>query len=175
MIDRNTSYKVLLISLAVNLLFIGALLGEWVSGARRPPPPMQWATADLDEATRAGLRKILEEQRPLAQALRHDLRGIDQRLMTLISASALDSEALNGTLSDLLRTNGEYQALLHTSLESALPTLAPPQRVAVVRRLLHSNYGPPHRHKPGPARPQKPIPGGDGFSPVTEERQRPPT
>ena len=173
MSERSVSHPVLLFSLAINLLLIGALAGEWASGARRPPPPMQWATNDLDEATRARVRQILEEQRPAAQTLRHDLRAIDQRLMAAIRASDLDREALNETLSDLRRTNGEYQALLHASLESVLPTLTPPQRVDVVRRLLRGHSGPPHRHKPGPGRPPKPRRDGEGFPPVPEE-QRPP-
>ena len=173
MSERSVSHPLLLFSLAINLLLIGALAGEWASGARRPPPPMQWATNDLDEATRARVRQILEEQRPAAQTLRHDIRAIDQRLMAVIRASNLDPEALNATLSDLRRTNGEYQALLHASLESVLPTLTPPQRVDVVRRLLRGHSGPPHRHKPGPGRPPKPRRDGEGFPPVPEE-QRPP-
>ena len=165
MSERSVSYPVLLCSVAINLLLIGAIAGEWVSGARRPPPPMQWATNDLDEATRARVRQILEEQRPAAQTLRYDLRAIDQRLMAVIRASTLDPEALNETLSDLRRTTGEYQALLHASLESVLPTLTPPQRVDVVRHLRRGHSGPPHRHKPGP--------GSKGWPPVPEE-QRPP-
>ena len=172
MSERSVSYLVLLCSVAINLLLIGAFAGEWVSGARRPPPPMQWATNDLDEATRARVRQILEERRPAAQTLRHDLRAIDQRLMAVIRASTLDPEALKETLSDLRRTNGEYQALLHASLESVLPTLTPPQRVDVVRRLLRGHSGPPHRHKPGPGRPPKPGPDGKRLPPVPEE-QRP--
>ena len=172
MSERSVSYPVLLFSLAINLLLIGAIAGEWVSGARRPPPPMQWATNDLDEATRARVRQILEEQRPAAQTLRHDLSAIDQRLMAVIRASTLDSEALNETLSDLRRTNGEYQALLHASLESVLPTLTPPQRVDVVRRLLRGHSGPPHRHNPGPGRPPKPGHDCKGLPPVPEA-QRP--
>ena len=173
MSERSVSYLVLLCSVAINLLLIGAIAGEWVSGARRPPPPMQWAANDLDEATRARVRQILEEQRPAAQTLRHDLRAIDQRLMAVIRASTLDPEALNATLSDLRRTNGEYQALLHGSLESVLPTLTPPQRVDVVRRLLRGHSGPPHRHKPGPGRPPKLGPYGKGLPPVTEEKHPP--
>ena len=173
MSERSVSHPLLLFSLAINLLLIGALAGEWVISARRPPPPMQWATNDLDEATRARVRQILEEQRPAAQTLRHDLRAIDQRLMAAIRASDLDREALNETLSDLRRTNGEYQALLHASLESVLPTLTPPQRVDVVRRLLRAHSGPPHRHKPGSERPPKPGPNGNGF-PSAPGEQRPP-
>jgi len=173
MSERSVRFPVLFLSVAINLLLVGAIAGEWVSGARRPPPPMQWATTDLDEATRASVRQILEEQRPAAQTLRHDLRLIDQRLMAVIRASTLDPEALNETLSDLRRTNGEYQALLHASLESVLATLTPTQRVAVVRRLLRGHSGPPHRHKPGPGRPPKTGPDGKGFPPAQEE-QRPP-
>ena len=173
MSERSVSYLVLLCSVAINLLLIGAIAGEWVSGVRRPPPPMQWAANDLDEATRARVRQILEEQRPAAQTLRHDLRAIDQRLMAVIRASTLDPEALNATLSDLRRTNGEYQTLLHASLESVLPTLTPPQRVDVVRRLLRGHSGPPHRHKPGPGRPPKLGPDGKGLPPVPEEKHPP--
>ena len=173
MSERSVSYLVLLCSVAINLLLIGAIAGEWVSGARRPPAPMQWATNDLDEATRARVRQILEEQRPAAQTLRHDLRAIDQRLMAVIRASTLDPEALKETLSDLRRTNGEYQALLHASLESVLPTLTPPQRADVVKRLLRDHSGPPRRHKPGPGRPPKLGTDGKGLPPIPEE-QRPP-
>lgn len=173
MSERSVSYPVLFLSMAINLLLVGAIAGEWVSGARRPPPPMQWATTDLDEATRASVRQILQEQRPAAQTLRYDLRAIDQRLMAVIRASTLDPDALNETLSDLRRTNGEYQALLHASLESVLPTLTPPQRVDVIRRLLRGHSGPPHRHKPGPGRPPEPGPNGKGFPPVPEEQPPP--
>jgi len=93
--------------------------------------------------------------------------------MTVIRASTLDPEALNATLSDLRRTNGEYQTLLHASLESVLPTLTPPQRADVVKRLLRGHSGPPHRHKPGPGRPPKPGPDGKGLPPVPEERRPP--
>lgn len=143
MSERSANYPVLLISLAINLLFIGALTGEWLSGARRPPPPMEWATTDLDETTRAGIRRILEEKRPIAQSLRYELRSIDQRLMDVIRAPELDSATLSKTLSDLREANTEYQVLLHTSLATILPELTPPQRAAVLHRLLKS--APPGR------------------------------
>ncbi|MBA4693836.1 MAG: periplasmic heavy metal sensor [Congregibacter sp.] len=153
MSKRSVSYPMLLISVAINLLLVGALTGEWVSGSRRPPPPMAWATADLDQATRAAIRQILEEQRPIAQSLRQELRIVDQRLMNMVRASDLDADALNGVLSDLRETNAEYQLLLHTSAANVLPLLSPPQRAAVVQRLLRGS--PPGR------RPHKRPPGND--------------
>ena len=95
MIDPNSSHKTLLISLAINLLLIGAIAGEWVSGARRPPPPMQWAANDLDEATRARVRQILEEQRPAAQRRFRPPERTDLRNMSRCGAAPCRGEGIN--------------------------------------------------------------------------------
>jgi uncharacterized membrane protein len=141
----NTN-KWLIASVAINLIFVGALLGDWFSHARRNPPPMHWATGELDERSRSAIKKILEQQKPVVRALRQDMRAIDEALIEIIRASDIDAGELSRILSARQAKQAEYHAVLQTSLESILPALTPPQREAVVRRMLIDNKPRPGAH-----------------------------
>jgi len=157
--NRVPTNKWLFASVAINLLFIGALLGEWVNQSRRAPPPMHWATGELDESIRSSIKKMLMQQAPAARSLRRDMKAIDKRLMTVVRAEDVDTAELKAILSDRQEKQAEYQALLQASIESILPVLTPPQREAVIRRMLiegqsrhpaHPKRGGEHRHQPRP-------------------------
>ena len=164
--NRVTTNKWLFASVAINLLFVGALLGEWVNQTRRAPPPMHWATGELDESTRSSIRAMLMQQAPAARALRRDIKVIDQRLMAVVRAEDIDTAELTAILSDRQSKQAQYQSLLQASMESILPALTPPQREAVLRRMLidgqsrhpaHPKRGGEHRDHPRPeARPAPP-------------------
>ena len=145
----NTN-KWLIASVAINLIFIGALLGDWFGHARRNPPPMHWATGELDAQSRSAVKKILDQQKPMVRALRQEMRAIDKTLMEIVRSPTLDTAELEQILSARQAKQMEYQSVLQNSLESILPTLTPPQRVAVLRRMLmeskparrpHNNHG----------------------------------
>jgi uncharacterized membrane protein len=157
--SRVPTNKWLFASVAINLLFIGALTGEWVSQSRRAPPPMHWATGELDESTRSSIKKMLMQQAPAARSLRREMKAIDQRLMTVARAEDVDTAELTAILSDRQAKQAQYQALLQASIESIFPALTPPQREAVIRRMLiegksrhpaHPKRGGEHRNQPRP-------------------------
>ena len=144
-------------SVAVNLIFIGALLGDWVNQSRPAPPPMHWATGELDEATRSTIKMMLEERRSAARALRNDMKAVDQALMVVVRADDIDMGELKQALSARRAKQAEYQALLQASIESILPALTPLQREVVVQRMLiegkprhpgHTQRGGEHRDHP---------------------------
>lgn len=149
--NRATTNKWLFASVAINLLFVGALLGEWVNKTRRAPPPMHWAMGELDESTRSSMRTMLMQQAPAARALRRDIKVIDQRLMAVVRAEDIDTAELTAILSDRQAKQAEYQALLQASIESILPALTPQQREVVIRRMLieGSSRGPAHPQRTG--------------------------
>lgn len=146
----NTN-KCLIASLAINLIFIGALLGDWFSHARRNPPPMHWATGELDEPSRAAVKRILDQQKPVVRVLRQETRTIDKALMEIVQSPTLDSKELERILLARQAKQMEYQSVLQTSLEAILPALTPPQRVAVLRRMLMESKPrrPPHNNHEG--------------------------
>lgn len=143
----NTN-KWLIASVAINLIFIGALLGDWFSHARRNPPPMHWATGELDEPSRAAVKTILDQQKPVVRAFRQEMRAIDKALMQIVRSPTLDPKELERILSARQAKQMEYQSVLQTSLESILPALTPPQRVTVMRRMLMESkpQRPPHNN-----------------------------
>ena len=118
---------------------------------------MHWATGELDESTRSSIKKMLMQQAPAARSLRREMKAIDQRLMTVARAEDVDTAELTAILSDRQAKQAEYQALLQASIESIFPALTPPQREAVIRRMLiegqsrhpaHPKRGGEHRHQP---------------------------
>jgi len=84
------------------------------------------------------------------RALRQEMRAIDKTLMEIVRSPTLDTAELEQILSARQAKQMEYQSVLQNSLESILPTLTPPQRMAVLRRMLmeskparrpHNNHG----------------------------------
>ena len=157
--------KWLITSVAINLIFFGALLGDWFSHARRNPPPMHWATGELDASSRAAVKAILDQQKPVVRALRQEMRAIDRALMEIVRSPTLDPEELERILSVRQAKQLEYQSLLQTSLESILPALTPPQRVAVMRRMLMESKPPRPPHNNHGGRRHDELGAGDRPSP----------
>jgi len=158
MIKNRLGNTALMASLAVNLMVIGALAGDWVRQSWRPPPPMHWATDGMDEGARARVREILEQYRPMAESLRHDLRAIDQDINAVIRVADLSSDDLNRVLTQRRLKREEYQRLLQTSLESLLPTLTPREREAILQRILIGSASmPPRRGGRRPGHPEGPM------------------
>jgi uncharacterized membrane protein len=160
----NTN-KWLIASVAINLIFIGALLGDWFSHARRNPPPMHWATGELDEPSRAAVKRILDQKKPVVRALRQEMRAIDKALMEIVRSPTLDATELERILTVRQSKQMEYQSLLQTSLESILPALTPPQRLAVLRRMLMESKPPRPLHNNHAGRRHDEFGAGDRPSP----------
>ena len=77
----------------------------------------------------------------------------------VICAEDVDTAELTAILSDRQAKQAQYQALLQASIESIFPALTPPQREAVIRRMLiegksrhpaHPKRGGEHRNQPRP-------------------------
>lgn len=160
----NTN-KWLIASVAINLVFIGALLGDWFSHARRTPPPMHWATGRLDEPSRAAVKTVLDQQKPVVRALRQEMRAIDKTLMEIVRSPTLSTAELERILTVRQAKQSEYQSLLQTSLESILPALTPPQRLAVLRRMLMESKPPRPHHNNHRERRDDELGAGDRPSP----------
>ena len=151
-----TMPRLLVVSLAINLLIAGAVLGQWVkSQEHRPPATMGWAIESLDDVSRERVRRVLEQTRPATQEVRQALREIHRELFRIARADALDASALEAELSALREVSSDYQLLMHTGVVSTFPELTLEQRLAVLHRLIQRSDAAPDRGRPPRGMPPK--------------------
>jgi uncharacterized membrane protein len=147
---NNLRNGLLAASLAINLMLLGAMAGQWLQQSDAQKPPMEWATRDLSDRARRITLEALNQNGPQARAIRRELRKIDRQLIEIIRAEDLDELALKDALKARQEKNEAYQTLLTASLEAVLPPLQPIERERVLKRMLRGSAvtRPPHPKPP---------------------------
>ncbi len=141
----------LVLSLGVNLLFVGAILGRIVFDRGHRPAPMEWILRNLDEPTREKIHANMKAQTAVVQPLREEMRAARKEFNDLLDQPELDDEALRASLERLHKVAGEYQSTLQTNMVAILKELPPDQRRRVSRMLMF-----PRGFQPGERPPHKP-------------------
>lgn len=131
----------LALSVAVNLLVGGALIGRLFRAPPGPPPPMAWALKDLDPAVRENLRPRLRERLVEAQPARRELRLALQALGQALRQEPMDRDGASRALARLRESGSRYQAVLHESLLDLLGELPAERREAAMRAALRGKGG----------------------------------
>lgn len=132
----------LLLSLGLNLLVAGVLLGHALDARRRPEaPPMAWAARELPVQLRRDIRAQLRARAPQARALRQELRRAALALRRAAAAEPLDREALAAALQRMRRARGAYESFTHERLLEIVAGLPRKQRLAVLREVLQRRAG----------------------------------
>jgi len=159
MVKHRRLYAVLIVSLAVNLLVIGAVGGRWLRGGHDRPPPLVWAGEELRPDARERLRPVLQQSAQETRKLREQIREASDAVRVVIGADPLDRDALSKALANLRAVTQDYQAEVHETAINALTELDVEDRERFAARLL----------RPGPA------PGGrlDGRRPPPPPGHRP--
>ena len=155
MAKQHWTAGVLAVSLAVNLLVVGALLGRWIKGEPSGHPPLAWAGKELDANSRERLRPILQQNAEATRVLRRRIRAASDTVRDAIRAEPFDSAALSDALAALRAVSLDYQAAVHAVAIEALAELPADDRERFGAMLLRpgSQDG---RHPQGGPRP----PGG---------------
>jgi uncharacterized membrane protein len=151
--SQRSLIAALLLSVALNLLVGGALLGQLWDG-RRPqgPPPLDWAARELSPELRDELRTHMRARMVPARPLREALRAASRDIGQLAGAQPLDREALAAALRRLREAQGDYQAFMHENLLDLVEKLPPEQRLELLREALQRHEG-----RRGPPRPPQSI------------------
>jgi uncharacterized membrane protein len=150
----------LVLSLAINLLVAGAILGRF----RDHAPPLDWATEPLDPEARDLIRPMMRERVTKTIQMRRELRRAQARIRDLMTDDSLDEAALAEELAGLRALSGEYQRVMHETAVEIMAQLTPEQRLRVARRLLT-----PHPEGPPPDGRSR----GERVSPPGERRPSP--
>ena len=135
---------VFILSLGLNLLVLGAVLGHaWRGGFDRGPPPLSWGLRSLSPEARAQvmprLRENLQESRAHRRALRQAARAVE----AAVGREPFDRRGLTDALTALRGATNAYQQQMHERALAVLAELSPEDRRAVAALLLRPG---PHRH-----------------------------
>ena len=123
---KNRVVIILLIcSLALNLLFIGGLIGRSVFGGPpgHLPNHMGWMLRNLSDEKRKQLRPQLKERSGSLRTVRQEMRDARQRLSSAIMEEPLDEKALNLALKDLRSASNKFQVVTHENMSTILKEL----------------------------------------------------
>ena len=120
---KNRVVIILLIcSLALNLLFIGGLIGRSLFGGPpgHLPNHMGWMLRNLSDEKRKELRPQLKERSGSLRTVRQEMRDARQRLSSAIMEEPLDEKALNLALKDLRSASNKFQVVTHENMSTIL-------------------------------------------------------
>ena len=124
---KNRVVIILLIcSLALNLLFIGGLIGRSVfSGPpKHLPNHMGWMLRNLSDEKREALRPQLKERAGSLRIVRQEMRQARQRLSAAIREEPLDERALKLALKDLRSASNKFQVVTHENMSTILKEIS---------------------------------------------------
>lgn len=141
----------LLISLGINLLVAGVVIGRNIDGPHPARMHFEWLMNEVDEETRHKLRKNMHEQMKASREERRALRQAQKSLHQAIIAEPFDEQTLKSAMTEVRAASAELQQTMHEHMAENLKTLSPEERLKVFRVLSHAE-----RRLHGPRGPSKP-------------------
>ncbi len=122
----------LLVSVAVNLFFIGAIgyrAYRFQEYSGRPfPPNVGWIVRDLSEERRTELASFRERSAEEIGPMRGQMFAAQRQVNQLMAAPEFDSAAINRAFAELRDVNLRYQALSHEQSIALLNALTTQER-----------------------------------------------
>jgi len=126
----------LIISLAINLFFVGGIAYRVKSldefSGRPLPPNVSWMVRDRSEARRAELLPMMQVSAEELRPVRREMFEAQRRVNELMADSNFDPGALQAAFADLRSANLHYQELSHQHSVDMLNELTAEERQAAV-------------------------------------------
>ena len=117
---------VLVLSLGLNLLVLGAVLGHaWRGGFDRGPPPLAWGLRTLSPEARAQVMPRLRENLQESRAQRRALRQAGEAVEAAVGREPFDRPGLTEALAELRGATNAYQQQMHERALDVLAELSP--------------------------------------------------
>lgn len=141
---------ILIISLTINLIVIGAMVGFWLREPMGPRFPVHLGNI-LDKVNpeqrrqmKREFRQYREESRSLHREMRHQQRSLSKIILT----EPFDEQAAEQAFSQTREARNEVQAHMHEQMIEVMSKLDRKQRAELMRRLLRENFSRPQKHSP---------------------------
>ncbi len=147
---------VLVCSISLNLLIVGAIIGRVAFHSFMGPPPLNWMMKDLDEETRDRMRTNFKDRASIVAPLRKEIRAAREEFKALLKEKELDEKASRAALARLREASMQYTSTLHEQMVSMLKDLEPEQRMRVSRFMMRPHPR-PSLHSLPHSLPEKPV------------------
>lgn len=147
----------LIASITLNLMFVGAFVGfTFMRPDVRPINPdvsTRWLYRALGENKRDELRPLFEQHREELGELRGNIRKAQRAFHAKLNAETFDPDQVTQTLDQVRRSHEAYQRASHEHMVELLARLSPEQRQRVAK----------HLYRRGPRQGQPRGPDGQGL------------
>jgi uncharacterized membrane protein len=147
MTNRTWLIAILIVSIGLNLLFAGVVIGRHLGAG--PTPHFGWMMQEIEPETRKRLRSSMREHREATRPAQQALREAQHRLHQTIAADPFAEEDVQRALANLRRNSTGLQETMHQQMLTTLSQLEPEERIKVFQALSNRMMRPPH----GPNRP----------------------
>ena len=139
----------LLVSLAINLLIAGVVIGRHLDGGAPSRMHFEWLMQDLDDATRSKMRKNMHEQMKNTRPHRHDLRQAQRALHEAILTEPFEEDRVKAAMAEVRAASARLQQTMHDQMIQILSEMSAEDRTKVFsilsrmeRRRHGLDYGP---------------------------------
>lgn len=152
--DKTSFPYLLVISLCLNTLMIGAVAGMWISSSKAPANPQgrehraefvggpleeriaRTAMSDLPDAERQEFRRKLRREWRESGSLRAEMTAIRQKMETALSADDYDPASLKSAFAELRDRENEMKVRLHDNLADMLTSIPDEKRKTLIERSM---------------------------------------
>lgn len=155
-----------LVSLALNLFFVGGILYRVANfqefGPRPIPPNISWIVRDLSEERQVELAPLLEQNRSDASIIRRQVFQAQRSVNEQIASPDYNTATLEQAFIELRSIGLQYQELSHQQMLAILSELTPEER-AIAREFMQRRGPRDGRQSRGGREDRHPPPefGGD--------------
>lgn len=135
---KNVLLLAAILSVGLNLFFVGALAARYMDRSTRPaePPSLRWVMRDLDPATRERLQPQMGMFGQTLRPLRGEMFRAQRQVNELLAADPVDQQAVEQAFLRLREVNLRYQELTHDQLLQVFGQLSSDQRARAMRFML---------------------------------------
>jgi uncharacterized membrane protein len=143
------SHKALLglvvLSIALNILFVGLIGGHMMTEGRQQADPLAWAFKEVPQDIRRKVRPMLKDHARDVMSARRDVRKSERALRKLIQSETLTRTELEAGLADMRASSANYHALIHDVGVDVLMSLSAEQRMKAAPYLFKQPGRQPRR------------------------------
>lgn len=143
----------LVISIGLNLVFIGVVVGRHLFDVPPGRAHFEWMTQEVSEETRSKLRSSMREHMQQSRPVRRELREAQDQLRTAITTDEYVEADVVAGLAEVRRVSAVLQESMHEQMVENLRHLAPEERSQVLGVMMRQDKG---RRGPQPQHPGRP-------------------
>ena len=154
---NRSTLIVLIISVTLNLLVVGAVLGHFLRGGPEPrfPAHLGRVLENIDPLQQTQMHEQLRESKSKGRQLHQAMRQKQRQLVRVILTDPFDEKAARTGLKELRGQGDAVQAHMHDQMLLAMKNLNKEDRKQLIRKLLRGRAGAEpnqrqQRHEPRP-------------------------